>query len=96
MKLSTTVDKLDRVMKDLYTKRDPKSEKKHQLDEINRKDKEIRKLQADLRDEREKANKNASRLSEEISVLICIIYKCSVTYHLQMLNIVTICNYYEH
>lgn len=68
MKTSVLVDKIDRLVKEQMTKRDPKAEKKHQLDEISRRDKDIRKLQADLRDERDKANKNVTRLNEEISV----------------------------
>lgn len=68
VKTSVLVDKIDRLVKEQMTKRDPKAEKKHQADEISRRDKDIRKLQADLRDERDKANKNVTRLNEEISV----------------------------
>ena len=68
VKLSSTVDKLDRVTKELFTKRDPKAEKKHQADEMNRKDKEIRKLQADLRDANNNYNKQITHLTDEISM----------------------------
>ena len=55
-------------MKDVFTKRDPKAEKKHQADEMNRKDKEIRKLQADLRDANNNSNRQITILNDEISM----------------------------
>ena len=78
LKLSTIVAELDRTKYELFTKCDPKAEKTQQAVEMKRKDKEILKIQAVLRDANNNYNKQITRLTDEISMICCQIKLASI------------------